>query len=242
MSSNNTSTHTDNEESEQIKNITLYFNNLNNFDVADVFCRDNLRMISNLDIFSPLHVYICYIESLNHLTWKALVTDTDVLNYYLGIEEMSSEDNYTETVKANREKIIFVQKTNGGYYTFDGLHPNKQERIARLGYYIYNMLEDLRNTSTTYQYIDSSVNDDQEAGVAGSNKNVPNIKIIIFISNSITGIIESTKIHSFLLDSNEEENNTLVIYTSKNTCSIISENYSNLYQARYPTSMSYSNI
>ncbi|TBU01889.1 hypothetical protein CWI39_1283p0010, partial [Hamiltosporidium magnivora] len=93
-----------------------------------------------------------------------------------------------------------------------------------------------------------SANDYQKNDVS-FEKNLLNKKIIILLSDSEPGIKDTEKIQRFLQDSNEEENNTLIIYifentyteVSENICTEMSENYLNLYQDRYPTSRLYSN-
>ncbi|TBU05984.1 hypothetical protein CWI36_0539p0010 [Hamiltosporidium magnivora] len=245
--SNDTST--DNKEYKQIKHIMLQFNNLKHFDDIYVLCRDNLSFFSDLIPISPLHVYICCIESLNVVAWKELVNMKEVFNYTSTDEDVSIEGNYTKIIKLNDDGIPFVKNRDEEYYyTFDSERTDKQERITEIAKYIHNMFKNLRNFDNMNQNLASSANDYQKNDDS-FEKNLLNKKIIILLSDSEPGIKDTEKIQRFLQDSNEEENNTLIIYifentyteVSENICTEMSENYVNLYQDRYPTSRLYSN-
>ncbi|TBU11624.1 hypothetical protein CWI38_1111p0010 [Hamiltosporidium tvaerminnensis] len=245
--SNDTST--DNKEYKQIKHITLQFNNLEHFDNIYVFIRDNLSIFSDLIPISPLHVYMCCIESLNVVAWKELVNMKDVFNYTSRNEDVSMEGNYTKIIKLNDDEIPFVKNRDEEYYyTFDSERTDKQERITELANYIHNMYKNLRNFDNMNQNLDSSANDYQKNDVS-FEKNLLNKKIIILLSDSEPGIKDTEKIQRFLQDYNEEENNTLIIYIFENTFTKISEkichemsgNYLDLYQYRYSTTRLYSN-
>ncbi|TBU20564.1 hypothetical protein CWI38_0050p0010 [Hamiltosporidium tvaerminnensis] len=174
----------------------------------------------------------------------------DVFNHTSTDEDVSIEGNYTKIIKLKEDGIPFVKnRAEKYYYTFDSKRTDKKERITELAKYIHNMFKNLRNFDNMNQNPDSSANDYQKNDVSFDKKNLLNKKIIILLSDSEPGIKDTEKIQRFLQDSNEEENNTLIIYifentyteVSENICTEMSENYVNLYQDRYPTSRLYSN-